>query len=76
MQSSSPDRNLAVKVKKACNGMNETIHMIANDPSLGLYRVQQHVKKSLPKVVDANNELKESKDPLQVIFTDSLNIIC
>lgn len=30
----------------------ENIHMMLNEPSVGLYRVQEHVRRSLPQLVD------------------------
>ena len=30
----------------------ENIHTMLNEPSVGLYRVQEHVRRSLPQLVD------------------------
>jgi hypothetical protein len=31
-------------------GVTETLHVLANEPSMGLYRLQQHVSKSVPQL--------------------------
>ena len=32
--------------------VSESVHIIANEPSLAFYRIQEHVRKSLPVLVD------------------------
>ena len=32
--------------------LSETVHLMSNDPSMGLYRIQEHVKKSVPTLVE------------------------
>ncbi|XP_039267043.2 BLOC-1-related complex subunit 8-like [Styela clava] len=66
-----PERELDLKVKRASVGVNETVHMIANEPSLGLYRIQQHVKKTLPRVVNASNDMKKTNDQIKGLVYDA-----
>ena len=32
--------------------LSETVHLMLNDPSMGLYRIQEHVKRSVPNLVE------------------------
>lgn len=66
-----PEKELEYKVKRASLSVNETVHMIANEPSLGLYRVQQHIKKTLPKVVNASNDMKKTNDQIKGLVYDA-----
>jgi hypothetical protein len=34
-------------------GLAETLHVLANEPSLGLYRLEEHVQRSVPQLVAA-----------------------
>lgn len=60
------EKELEYKVRRTCIGVNETIHMIANEPSLGLFRVQEHVKKTMPKVINATHSMKKTNDQVKV----------
>lgn len=46
----SQHKELDLKSKRCCETMNKSFHLIANEPSLGLYRLQQHVHKLVPKL--------------------------
>ena len=37
----------------------ENIHTMLNEPSVGLYRVQEHVRRSLPQLVDKKVNMLE-----------------
>lgn len=37
--------------------ISESIHILANEPSLALYRLQEHVTKSVPEIMDKKREL-------------------
>ena len=41
-------KDLKTKSKRCCETINKSFHLIANEPSLGLYRLQQHVHKLVP----------------------------
>ena len=41
----------------AAEKMSENIHIVANDPSLALYRIQEHVRKVIQPVLDKRLEV-------------------
>jgi hypothetical protein len=40
------------RARKSGDKFSENVHIIANEPSLALYRIQEHVRKSLPQLVE------------------------
>ena len=38
------------KMIKVCSSVNQLLNIVSNEPSLGLYRIQEHVRKSVPKL--------------------------
>lgn len=36
----------------AADKFSETVNIIANEPSLAFFRIQEHVRKTLPQLVD------------------------
>ena len=54
-----------LKGRKFTNSLNDCLYEVANEPSLGFYRIQEHVRKSVPMVIDKNNELEEFKNRLK-----------
>uniref|UniRef100_A0A336M300 CSON008649 protein n=1 Tax=Culicoides sonorensis TaxID=179676 RepID=A0A336M300_CULSO len=59
------DHNLNLKVKKTVEKISENMHIIANEPSLAFYRIQEHVRKVLPLVVDRRSEVEVLQQELQ-----------
>lgn len=41
------------------------MHIIANEPSLAFYRIQEHVRKVLPLIVDRKAEVQQLQQDLQ-----------
>ena len=64
-------KDLEVKCKRCCDGINKTLHIIANEPSLGLYRIQQHVRKTLPKLNSSAQSLDISNKELNGLVYDT-----
>ena len=64
-------RDVDVKSKRCCDGVNKTIHVIANEPSLGLYRIQQHVRKTIPKLSHCESLILNSHKGLSGAVYDS-----
>ena len=54
-----------VKVTKVADKLSETVHLMLNDPSMGLYRIQEHVKRSVPTLVEKKVELQNLQTNIQ-----------
>jgi len=48
------------KVRRIIAQVNETAHIAVNEPSMGLFRIQEHVHRTLPQLVQRKTELKEN----------------
>ena len=71
--SSKGDKQLEEKCKRCCDGMNKTLHTITNNPSLGLFRIQQNIHKMLPIVSHTHTNIKKQNDDLKVVYYKFLN---
>lgn len=49
----------------AMERVSENMHVVANEPSLALYRLQEHVRKSLPFMVEKRAEFVQLHEQLQ-----------
>ncbi|CAB3992451.1 BLOC-1-related complex subunit 8 homolog isoform X2 [Paramuricea clavata] len=54
-----------VKVTRVADKLSETVHLMLNDPSTGLYRIQEHVKRSVPTLVEKKVELQNLQSNIQ-----------
>ncbi|KAI5751345.1 hypothetical protein M8J77_006583 [Diaphorina citri] len=61
----APKNALEFKVKKATERISENMHIIANEPSLAFYRLQEHVRKALPPMVEKRVEINKLNQELQ-----------
>lgn len=52
--------NLATRTYRVVTGFNEALYLVANEPSLGMYRIQEHVAVNIPKVVEQKQTLKDT----------------
>uniref|UniRef100_A0A1Y1N888 BLOC-1-related complex subunit 8 homolog n=1 Tax=Photinus pyralis TaxID=7054 RepID=A0A1Y1N888_PHOPY len=59
------DADLELRVKKATERISENMHIIANEPSLAFYRLQEHVRKALTPMVDRRVEVNKLRQELQ-----------
>eukprot|EP00051_Salpingoeca_urceolata_P006998 m.92683 g.92683 ORF g.92683 m.92683 type:complete len:333 (+) comp15072_c0_seq1:39-1037(+) len=51
------DKDTLQRTKKVMHGFSESAYILANEPSLGLYRLQEHVTRSVPQLVERRKEL-------------------
>jgi len=65
------DPELEIKVTKATRRICENLHIIANEPSLALYRISEHVRKALPPTVESRCEVKRLHAQLTGAHTDA-----
>lgn len=49
----------------AMERVSENMHVVANEPSLALYRLQEHVRKALPFMVEKRGEFGQLHEQLQ-----------
>lgn len=49
----------------ATERISENIHIVANEPSLAFYRLQEHVRKALPPMVEKRTEVSKLHHELQ-----------
>lgn len=61
----SLDSDLEVRVKKATERISENMHIVANEPSLAFYRLQEHVRKALNPMVYRRVEVHKLRQELQ-----------
>ncbi|XKL66319.1 hypothetical protein PGB90_009739 [Kerria lacca] len=59
------DPILQEKVRKAKERISENMHILANEPSLAYYRLQENIRKSLPSVIDKRLEAEKFHRDLQ-----------
>ena len=43
-------------------GISESVHILANEPSVALFRLQEHVTKSVPELMEHKRELTTLND--------------
>ena len=51
------DTDLATRSYRFATGFNEALYLAANEPSLGMYRIQEHIAVTVPKVVEHKQAL-------------------
>nr|CAH7763388.1 unnamed protein product [Callosobruchus chinensis] len=61
----SADSDLEVKVRKTTERISENMHIVANEPSLAFYRLQEHVRKALNPMVDRRVDVEKIHTELQ-----------
>ncbi len=49
--------DLSTRMYRVTNGFNEALYLVANEPSLGMYRIQEHIQTAIPKVVEQKQTL-------------------
>ena len=64
------DVELESRIKKATEKISENMHIVANEPSLAFYRLQEHVRKSLPPMVEKRVEVLQLNQNLQGCLYD------
>lgn len=58
------------KLRRVTEKFLENIHTMLNEPSVGLYRVQEHVRRSLPQLVDKKIEMQSLHKKVQGVSYD------
>ena len=55
----------AAAADKACSGVTDCFHTLANEPSLGLYYVMEHIQRSVPALVADKAALSSATESLK-----------
>ncbi|XP_056645483.1 BLOC-1-related complex subunit 8 homolog [Diorhabda sublineata] len=59
------DSDLETKVRKSTERISENMHIVANEPSLAFYRLQEHVRKALNPMVERRVDVNKLHVELQ-----------
>lgn len=65
------DPDLEAKSRRSTERICENLHIIANEPSLALYRISEHVRKALPPTVESRCEVKRLNSVLTGALYDA-----
>lgn len=64
------DQEIQIKVKRVTDRFTESMYVLANEPSVALYRLQEHVRRSLPELVQHKSDMQRSEEQSQgAIYT-------
>lgn len=64
------DPALNAKVKKTSEKISENVHILANEPSLALYRIQENVRKVVPVIIEKRANVEKLRTDLNGICFD------
>ena len=64
------------KVRRIIANVNETAQIAVNEPTMGLYRIQEHVHRTLPQLVKRKTELKENLQKINGLYHRSCYSRC
>ncbi|KAL8615924.1 hypothetical protein ACOMHN_034600 [Nucella lapillus] len=59
------DAELDHRSHRVTEKLSESINTIANEPSVAFYRIQEHVRKTLPQLVEQKHEVEEVQQLVQ-----------
>ncbi|BFY97026.1 hypothetical protein BsWGS_00066 [Bradybaena similaris] len=59
------DSELDHHSRKVADRYSETVNIIANEPSVALYRIQEHIRRTLPLLIDQKHEVVDIKNRVQ-----------
>jgi len=66
----SNDPALNAKVKKTTEKISENVHIVANEPSLAFYRIQENVRNVVPVIIEKRSDVLKLKEDLQGVCYD------
>ncbi|XP_033764081.1 BLOC-1-related complex subunit 8-like isoform X2 [Pecten maximus] len=59
------DAEFEHKTKKVAERISEGMNIVANEPSLAFFRIQEHVRKSLPQLVEQKHDVQDLQQKVQ-----------
>ncbi|XP_015666214.1 BLOC-1-related complex subunit 8-like [Crotalus tigris] len=64
------EAEMQLKVKKVTDKFTESMYVLANEPSVALYRLQEHVRRSLPELAEHKADMQSWEEQSQgAIYT-------
>ncbi|XP_053285806.1 BLOC-1-related complex subunit 8 isoform X1 [Pleuronectes platessa] len=64
------DQEMQLKVRRVTDKFTESMYVLANEPSVALYRLQEHVRRSLPELVQHKTDMQSWEEQSQgAIYT-------
>ncbi|XP_038020003.1 BLOC-1-related complex subunit 8 [Motacilla alba alba] len=61
---------MQLKVKKVTDKFTESLYVLANEPSVALFRLQEHVRRSLPELAQHKSDMQGWEEQSQgAIYT-------
>uniref|UniRef100_A0A3B3C6L2 BLOC-1 related complex subunit 8 n=1 Tax=Oryzias melastigma TaxID=30732 RepID=A0A3B3C6L2_ORYME len=64
------DQEMHLKVRRVSDKFTESMYVLANEPSVALYRLQEHVRRSLPELVQHKTDMQNWEEQSQgAIYT-------
>eukprot|EP00730_Choanoeca_flexa_P003506 TRINITY_DN1142_c0_g1_i2.p1 TRINITY_DN1142_c0_g1~~TRINITY_DN1142_c0_g1_i2.p1 ORF type:complete len:132 (+),score=20.07 TRINITY_DN1142_c0_g1_i2:48-443(+) len=67
----SADRETTSRASQVTLGLSTNLHLFANEPSLALYRLEEHVRKSVPKLVKVKHQVASQSQELDGTVQDT-----
>lgn len=52
-------------VAEVCGGVTDVMRTLANEPSVGLYYVNEHIQRSVPALVNDKQQLNKAREALR-----------
>ncbi|XP_068175427.1 BLOC-1-related complex subunit 8 isoform X1 [Antennarius striatus] len=59
------DQEMQLKVRRVTDKFTESMYVLANEPSVALYRLQEHVRRSLPELVQHKTDMQSWEEQSQ-----------
>ncbi|KAM9095034.1 BLOC-1-related complex subunit 8 isoform 1-T2 [Sarcophilus harrisii] len=64
------EAEMQLKGKKVTDKFTESVYVLANEPSVALYRLQEHVRRSLPELAQHKSDMQSWEEQSQgAIYT-------
>lgn len=59
------EQEMQLKVKRVTDKFTESMYVLANEPSVALYRLQEHVRRSLPELAQHKADMQSWEEQTQ-----------
>ncbi|KAL1285927.1 Protein MEF2BNB -like protein [Trichinella pseudospiralis] len=69
------EKDLEQKCRKTCEDLSECLYMVAHEPTLGLYRIEEHIRKSVPTLVEMQHKIQKVNERVEGVCFDINNAI-